>query len=109
MFLGLAELMFARICRAVGDVGGGESAKSSLIKCIGKVLIMATIEQIAEAHVFAKKSKLGTKQMASLIEAIFPRPPHTVYSSKMVNGGYAKGEVRTMYSEILEVKVDCHY
>ena len=55
---------------------------------------MTTIEQIAEAHVFAEKSGLGTKHMASLIETIFPRPPHTVYSSKMVSGDYA-GEVCT--------------
>ena len=61
---------------------------------------MTTIEQIAEAHVFAEKSGLGTKHMASLIETMFPRPPHTVYSSKMVNGDYAKGDVRTMDSQI---------
>ncbi len=86
MLRGLAKLMRARICRAVVDLGGEEPAKSSLLKCTGNVLIMTTIEQIAEAHVFAEKSGLGTKHMASLIETIFPRPPHTVYSSKMVSG-----------------------
>ena len=101
MFLGLAELTIARICRAVVDLSGEEPAKSSLLKCIGNVLIMTTIEQIAEAHVFAEKSGLGTTHMASLIEIMFPSPPHTVYSSKMVSGDYAKGEVRTMQSKFL--------
>lgn len=58
---------------------------------------MTTIEQIAEAHVFAEKSGLGTKHMVSLIETMFPGPPHTVYSSKMVSGNYAKGEVCTVH------------
>lgn len=62
---------------------------------------MTTIEQIAEAHVFAEKSGLGTKHMASLVETMFPRPPHTVYSSKMVSGDYAKGEVCIMHSKAL--------
>lgn len=88
--------MRARICRAVIDLSGEEPEKSSLLKCIGNVLIMTTIEQIAEAHVFAEKSGLGIKHMASLIDTMFPRPPHTVYSSKMISGDYAKGEVCIM-------------
>ena len=63
--------MWARICRAVVDLSGEEPAKASLLKCIGNVLIMTTIEQIAEAHVFAEKSGLGTKHLASLIETMF--------------------------------------
>ena len=66
---------------------------------------MTTIKQIAEAHVFAEKSGLGTKHMASLIETIFSRPPHTVYSSKMVSGDYAQSDVRTMHSKILKIKI----
>lgn len=99
--LGLADPMRARICRAVLDLSGEEPAISSLLKCNGNVLITTTIEQIAEAHVFAEKSGLGIKHMASLIENMFPRPPHTSYSSKMVSGDYAKGEVCTMHSESL--------
>lgn len=91
--------MRARICRAVVDLSGEEPAKASLLKCVGNVLIMTTTEQIAEAHVFAEKSGLGTKHMASLIETMFPRPPHTVYSSKMVSGDYAKGKVGTMHPQ----------
>ena len=83
IFLGLENLIRARICRAVVDLSGEEPAKASLLKCVGTVLIMTTIEQIAEAHVFAEKSGLGTKHMASLIETMFRRPPHTVYSSKI--------------------------
>ncbi|KAL6712851.1 hypothetical protein ACLMJK_009563 [Lecanora helva] len=80
------------ICRAVIDLSGENPAKATLLKNIGNVLIMTTIEQIAEALVFAEKSGLGTRHMKSLISTMFPRPPHTVYSSKMVNGDYAKGE-----------------
>ena len=96
--------MRPRICRAVVDLSGEEPAKASLLKCIGNVLIMTTIEQIAEAHVFAEKSGLGTKHMTSLIETMFPRPPHTVYSSKMVSGDYGNGEVCTIHSRTQEPK-----
>lgn len=67
---------------------------------------MTTIEQIAEAHVFAEKSGLGTKHMASLIETIFPRPPHTVYSSKMLSRDYVKGQVCTLLSKFPCNQVD---
>ena len=66
---------------------------------------MTTIEQIAEAHVFAEKSGLGTNHMTALIETMFPRPPHTVYSSKMVSGDYANGEVCTPYLRTWKLKV----
>lgn len=58
---------------------------------------MTTIETIAEAYVFAEKSGLGTGHMASLIDTMFPQPPHTVYSRKMTNGEYYTGEVRTAH------------
>ena len=83
------------IGRAVVDLSGEEPAKASLLKCIGNVLIMTTIQTIAEAHAFAEKSGLGTGHMARLIDTMFPQPPHTVYSRKMTNGEYYKGEVRT--------------
>ena len=67
--------MRLRTSRAVVDLSGEEPAKLSLLKCIGNVLIMTTIEQVAEVHVFAENSGLGTKHMASLIETIFSRPP----------------------------------
>ena len=86
------------IGRAVVDLGGEEPAKASLLKCIGNVLIMTTIEAIAEVHVFAEKSGLGTEHMTTLIETMFPRPPHTVYSSKMTRGDYYKGKVRPAQS-----------
>ena len=98
MSSGLANLMDFRICRAIVDLSGERPAKASLLKCIGNVLIMTTIEQIAEAHVFAEKSGLGTQHMASLIETMFPRPPHTVYSAKMISGDYVKGEVCITHS-----------
>lgn len=89
--------MRARICRAVGDLGGKKPAKSSLLECIRNNLIITTIEKIAEAHMLAEKSRLGTKHMVSLIETMFPGPPHAVYSSKMVSGDYTKGKVYTVH------------
>ena len=53
---------------------------------IGNVLIMTTIETVAEAHVFAEKSGLGTQHMQNLILTLFPRPPHAVYARKMMSG-----------------------
>lgn len=81
------------------DLSDEEPAKASLLKCIGNVLIMTTIETIAEAQVFAENSGLGTKHMTTLIETMFPKPPHTVYSSKMTSGEYYKGEVCTAHSK----------
>ena len=81
--------------QAVVDLSGEEPAKASLLKVIGNVLIMTTMETVAEAHVFAEKTGLGTGHMQNLIATLFPRPPHTIYSAKMVSGDYYQQEVCT--------------
>ena len=44
----------ASVGRAIVDLSGEEPAEASLLKCIGNVLIMTTIETIAEAYAFAE-------------------------------------------------------
>ena len=75
------------------DLSGEDPAKASLLKVIGNVLIMTTMETVAEAHVFSEKTGLGTNHMRTLISTLFPRPPHTIYSEKMVSGDYYQKKV----------------
>jgi 3-hydroxyisobutyrate dehydrogenase-like beta-hydroxyacid dehydrogenase len=78
---------------AVVDLSGEEPGNASLLKMIGNVLILSTMETVAELHVFAEKTGLGTPSMAKLLSTLFPRGPHTVYSGKMLGGEYHQGQV----------------
>lgn len=81
------------IGRAVVDLSGEEPGQASLVKMIGNVILITTMETIAEVYVFAEKSGLGTHQMEKLMGTMFPNPPHTVYSAKMLGGDYCRGDV----------------
>lgn len=74
--------------QAVVDLSGEPPRKASLLKMIGNILIMTTIETLSETHVFAEKSGLGIEHMQNLILTLFPRPPHAVYTRKMTSGDY---------------------
>lgn len=74
------------------DLSGEEHGKASLLKIIGNVMIMTTMETVAEMNVFAEKTGLGTGNIQKLIEG-FPKVAHTVYSNRMINGEYYQGEV----------------
>lgn len=63
------------------------------MKLIGNVLILTTMEQIAEACVLGEKIGLGKTHVRRLIDTMFPNPPHTIYVERMVTGGYFRDEV----------------
>lgn len=81
------------IGRAVVDLSGEEPGQASLLKMIGNVILITTMETIAEVYVFAEKTGLGTQQMEKLMGTMFPNPPHTVYSAKMLSGDYCRRDV----------------
>ena len=76
------------------DLSGEEAGKASLLKIIGNVLIMTTMEACAEINVFAEKTGLGVKNAQKLIDNFPHAAAHTIYSTKMINGDYYKEEVR---------------
>ena len=75
------------------DLSGEEPSKASLLKLIGNVLVMNTMETVAEVTVLAEKTGLGEKFAHELIDA-FPKAASTVYLQKMVSGDYYREQVR---------------
>ena len=89
------------VAQAVVDLSGEEAGKASLLKIVGNVLIMTTMETCAEINVFAEKTGLGVENAQKLIDNFPHAAAHTIYSSKMVNGDYYQKEVcveRMLYS-----------
>jgi 3-hydroxyisobutyrate dehydrogenase-like beta-hydroxyacid dehydrogenase len=82
------------VAQAVVDLSGEEAGKASLLKIIGNVLIMTTMETCAEINVFAEKTGLGVENAQKLIDNFPHAAAHTVYSNKMLNGDYYQKEVR---------------
>ena len=72
------------------DLSGEQPSKASLLKIIGNVLIMTTIEQVAELLVFAEKSSLGGNNIRKLLAALYPggQQQHMAYSGLMMSGEY---------------------
>jgi 3-hydroxyisobutyrate dehydrogenase-like beta-hydroxyacid dehydrogenase len=64
---------------------------STLLKVIGNTFVLAMVEQLAEGHVLAEKSGLGTAHLHSLMELLFPGP-YAAYSNRMLGGDYYKRE-----------------
>ena len=81
------------VAQAVVDLSGEEAGKASLLKIIGNVLIMTTMEACAEINVFAEKTGLGVENAQKLIDNFPHAAAHTIYSSKMISGDYYKEEV----------------
>lgn len=73
---------------SVINLGGEDSHQSQMLKNIGNVGILATIEQCAEMLVFAEKCGLGTENVRKLYAALYPGGPqqHLFYSGLMSNG-----------------------
>lgn len=82
-----------RIGESIIDLRGEAHGVASLLKLMGNVLIMCTMETVAEVNVFAEKCGLGTNNMQKLVSAMFPRPPHAVYNRRMLSGDYYQAEV----------------
>ncbi|KAF2726951.1 6-phosphogluconate dehydrogenase-like protein [Polyplosphaeria fusca] len=76
--------------RAVVDLSGEKPGQASLLKFIGNVLIMTSIEVAAEMNVFAEKTDLGAHNILKLFEALMPGSPHVVHTKQMISGDYHK-------------------
>ncbi|ROW18261.1 hypothetical protein VPNG_00418 [Cytospora leucostoma] len=77
-----------------GVIRLGEDVKqSSLLKTAGNFMTAAMMEVVAEAHVFAEKTGLGSEAMESLIEQQYG-PLALSMSKRLTTGAYmpAKGE-----------------
>lgn len=60
--------------RAVIDFSGKEPSKATLLKVIGNTFIASMVDTLAEGHVVAEKSGLGTQELHSFISTMFPGP-----------------------------------
>ena len=81
------------IAQDVINLSDEEPGQASLLKMIGNVMIMSTMEMVAEVNVFAEKTGLGAANAQRLVEA-FPKAASMLYSKRMNNGDYYQGEVR---------------
>lgn len=79
------------MARAEIDMSDEPYSKASTLKLIGNTFIINMIEQLAEGHVLAEKSGLGTKYLHEMIGNMFPGP-YTAYSTRMLSGDYHKRE-----------------
>ena len=77
--------------RAVVDMSGQPYHKAATLKLIGNTFVFNLIEQVAEGHVLAEKSGLGTEYSHRLIELLMPGI-YSAYSGRMLSGDYWKRE-----------------
>lgn len=77
--------------RAEIDLSDEPYGKALTLKVLGNTFILNMVEQLAEAHVVAEKSGLGTDAIQKFVDAIFPGP-YAAYSTRMRTGDYYKRE-----------------
>jgi len=75
--------------RANIDFSDQPVGKATLMKIIGNTFILNMVETLSEGHTLAERSGLGTQQMHSFIETMFPGP-YTAYSGRLMSGDYYK-------------------
>lgn len=73
------------------DLSDEPYGKALTLKVLGNTFILNMVEQLAEAHVVAEKSGLGTDAIQKFVDAIFPGP-YAAYSTRMRTGDYYKRE-----------------
>lgn len=85
--------------RAIIDMSDEPYRKASTLKLIGNTFILNMVEQIAEGHVLAETSGLGTQYSHKFIELMLPGiyPP---YSNRMLSGDYWKREEPLFHADL---------
>lgn len=85
--------------RAVIDMSGEPYGKASTLKLVGNTFILNMVTQVAEAHVLAEKSGLGTAYTHQFVEALMPGiyPP---YSQRMLSGDYWRREEPLFHADL---------
>ncbi|KAL1879352.1 hypothetical protein VTK73DRAFT_7083 [Phialemonium thermophilum] len=79
------------MARAEVDMSDEPYGKASTLKVIGNTFVLNMVEQLAEGHVLAEKSGLGTKYLHDVISNLFSGP-YAAYSTRMLSGDYYKRE-----------------
>ena len=75
--------------RADIDYSNQSAGNATLMKIVGNTFILNMNEVLSEGHVLAEKSGLGTQNLHTWIETMFPGP-YAAYSSRMLAGDYYK-------------------
>jgi 3-hydroxyisobutyrate dehydrogenase-like beta-hydroxyacid dehydrogenase len=75
------------MARAEIDMSDEPYSKSTTLKVIGNTFIVNMVEQLAEGHVLAEKTGLGTTYLHGLVETLFGGP-WGAYSQRMLTGDY---------------------
>ncbi|KAI9736080.1 MAG: hypothetical protein M1818_006256 [Claussenomyces sp. TS43310] len=79
------------IGRANIEFGGLPCRKATTLKVIGNTMVLQMVEAVAEGHVIAETTGLGSERFHEFIEAMFPGP-FVGYSTRMITGDYYKRE-----------------
>jgi len=77
--------------RANIDFSDQAPGQATLLKVIGNTFVINMVEALSEGHTLAESSGLGTDNLHTWIEVMFPGP-YTAYSSRMLAGDYYKRE-----------------
>ncbi|KAK4548362.1 hypothetical protein LTR36_010232 [Oleoguttula mirabilis] len=77
--------------RAEIDYADQPHGAATRLKIIGNTFILAMVETLSEGHTLAEKSGLGSDNLHSFIETMFPGP-YTAYSNRLKSGDYYKRE-----------------
>ena len=79
------------IARAVIPLADQPPSKATTLKLLGNTFILNMVSTLAESHVVAETSGLGTDVLHKWIETMWPGP-YTAYSTRMLSGDYWKRE-----------------
>lgn len=77
--------------RAVIDYSDQPHGVATRLKIIGNTFIVAMVETLSEGHTLAEKSGLGSENLHTFVETMFPGP-YTAYSNRLKAGDYYKRE-----------------
>ncbi|KAI6082083.1 NAD binding domain of 6-phosphogluconate dehydrogenase-domain-containing protein [Hypoxylon rubiginosum] len=80
-------------------VVGEEPEKATLLKAAGNFLMAGLMELIAEGHVFAEKTGLGSPTLEKLLELVFGTVAHSD-SIRMTTGVYVPGKNEAPWSDL---------
>lgn len=69
------------------DFSPSRPEKATLLKIVGNTFVLNLVVALAEAHVLAAKTGIGSEHLDAFIQTVFPGPC-AAYSQDMVNGGY---------------------
>lgn len=85
--------------RAIIDLSDEPYHKAATLKILGNTFILNMIEQVAEGHVLAEKSGLGTKYSHKFIEMMMPGV-YVPYSNRMLSGDYCTREEPLFHADL---------